>query len=293
MHSPYVRRRRLAAELRKAREAREMTTDDVGRLIYQSRTKITRLENAQVRPDLHDIMDILDALEITDAKRDRIVRLARDAGEKHWWDRFGESMGPRQKLYADLESGADGIRSYNQTGMPAVLQTPEFIDALVELDACQGTLAYRPERMAEAREHRQKRLLADDGPTYDAVLDETMIHRLAVPPPVMAAQLRHLIAMVAAENRITIQVLPNETRIPGGLLPQASFSLYTFPEPGDSPLAVVDTVTTDIVLTKRNELATYTELYERVHKAALSPEASLAFFSRVADRLTDAAGSEA
>ncbi|RSN71286.1 helix-turn-helix domain-containing protein [Actinomadura sp. WAC 06369] len=292
MHSPYVRRRRLAAELRKVREAREMTTDDVGRLIYQSRTKITRLENAQIRPDLHDIMDILDALEVTDAKRDRLVRLARDAGEKHWWDRFGESMGPRQKLYADLEAGADSIRSYNQTGMPAVLQTPEFIDALVELDACQGTLAYRPERMAEAREHRQRRLLSADGPTYDAVLDETMIHRLAVPPPVMAAQLRHLIAMVAAEERITVQVLPSDVRIPGGLLPQASFFLYTFPEPGDSAMAVIDTVTADIVLSKRNEIATYTELYERVRKAALSPDDSLTFFSRVADRLTDAAGSE-
>ncbi|MFV2173137.1 helix-turn-helix transcriptional regulator [Actinomadura sp. LOL_016] len=286
MHSPYVRRRRLAIELRKAREAREMTTDDVGRLIYKSRTKITRLENAQVRPDLHDVMDI------TDAKRDRLVRLARDAGEKHWWDRFGESMGPRQKLYADLESGADGIRSYNQTGMPAVLQTPEFIDALVELDACQGTLAYRPERMVEAREHRQKRLLSPDGPTYDAVLDETMIHRLAVPPQVMAAQLSHLIAMVTTEERITVRVLPNDVRIPGGLLPQASFFLYTFPEPGDSAMAVVDTVTTDIVLAKRNELATYTELYERVRTAALSPEDSLTFLSRVADRLTDAAGSE-
>ncbi|QFG26153.1 helix-turn-helix domain-containing protein [Actinomadura sp. WMMB 499] len=293
MHSPYVRRRRLATELRKVREARELTTDDVGRLIYQSRTKITRLENAQVRPDLHDVMDILDALDVTDAKRDRIIRLARDAGEKHWWDRFGESMGPRQKLYADLESGADGIRSYNQTGMPAVLQTPEFIDALVELDACQGTLAYRPERMAEAREHRQKRLLSPNGPTYDAVLDETMIHRLAVPPPVMAAQLRHLVDMVTTEERITIQVLPSNARIPGGLLPKASFSHYTFPEPGDSAMAVVDTVTTDIVLTKRNEVATYTELYERVSEAALSPEESLTFLSQVADRHFDGAGSEA
>ncbi|WP_262402155.1 DUF5753 domain-containing protein [Actinomadura sp. CNU-125] len=177
--------------------------------------------------------------------------------------------------------------------MPAALQTPEFIEALVELDACQGTLAYRPERMAEAREHRQKRLLSPDGPTYAAVLDETMIHRLAVPPQVMAAQLSRLIDMVTTNEKITIQVLPNNVRIPGGLLPQASFSLYTFPEPGDSALAVVDTVTTDIVLTKRNELATYTELYERVHEAALSPEDSLSFFSRVAARLTDGAGSDA
>lgn len=293
MPSPYVRRRRLAAELRRIREERNMTSDDLAGLVFMSRTKITRLENAQVRPDLIEIMSMLDVLDVTGREHEKLVRLTRDAGEKRWWDRFGDSMGPRQKLYADLESGADSIRSYNQTGMPAVLQTQEYVEALVELDACQGPLAYRPDRMAAARAHRQERLLSADGPTYDAVLDETMIHRLDIPPAINAAQLRHLVDMVRAEARITIQVLPPDITIPGGFLPKASFFLYTFPEPGDPAMAVVDTVTTDLILTKRNELARYTEMYDRIRKAALSPADSLTFLSRVADRLTDAAGSEA
>lgn len=293
MPSPYVRRRRLAAELRKIREERNMTSDDLAARVYMSRTKITRLENAQVRPDLIEIMSMLDVLEVTGREHEKLVRLTRDAGEKRWWDRFGDSMGPRQKLYADLESGADTIRSYNQTAMPAVLQTPEFIEALIELDACQGPLAYRPDRMAEARTLRQARLLAEDGPTYDAVLDETMLHRLAIPPAVKAAQLRRLVDMVTAEVRITIRVLPANIPIPGGFLPKSSFSLYTFSEPGDPPMAVVDTVTTDLILTKRAEMARYVEVFDRLRKAALSPDSSLTFLGRVADRLADAAGSEA
>ncbi|MDL4821171.1 helix-turn-helix domain-containing protein [Actinomadura opuntiae] len=292
MPSPYVRRRRLAAELRKIREERNMTSDDLAGRVYMSRTKITRLENAQVRPDLIEIMSILDVLEVTGREHERIVRLTRDAGEKRWWDRFGDSMGPRQKLYADLESGADTIRSYDQTAMPAALQTAEFIEALIELDACQGPLAYRPERMAEARTLRQARLLAEDGPAYGAVLDETMLHRLAIPPAVKAAQLRRLVDLVEAEERITIQVLSADRPVPGGFLPKSSFSLYTFPEPGDPSMAVIDTVTTDVIMTKRAEIARYVEMYDRLCKAALPPEDSLTFLSRVADRLTDAAGSE-
>ena len=52
MPSPYVRRRRLAAEFRRLRRLREecnMTCEDLARRLYVSRTKITRLENAQVR----------------------------------------------------------------------------------------------------------------------------------------------------------------------------------------------------------------------------------------------------
>ncbi|MEU5883481.1 Scr1 family TA system antitoxin-like transcriptional regulator [Spirillospora sp. NPDC047279] len=81
--------------------------------------------------------------------------------------------------------------------------------------------------------------------------------------------------------------------MPGGFLPKASFSLYTFPEPADPPLAVVDTVTTDLVLTQRRELARYTGLYDRLRDVSLSPANSVAFLGRVAETLTDGAGSRA
>ena len=64
MTSPYIRRRRLAAELRKLREARGLTTDELARLVYQSRTKISKLENAQIRPDVGEIMTMVEALGV-------------------------------------------------------------------------------------------------------------------------------------------------------------------------------------------------------------------------------------
>ncbi|MFG2000971.1 helix-turn-helix domain-containing protein [Spirillospora sp. NPDC048911] len=293
MPSPYVRRRRLAVELRKIREDRDMTADGLARFVYQSRTKITRLETGAVRPDLAEIMDMLERLGVTGSHYDKVVRLARDAAQKGWWDSFGDSMGARQRLYADLESGSDTIRGYNQTGFPAVLQLPDFIKALVELDEHQGPLDYRPERMADARAHRQRRLLQPDGPSYETVLDESVVHRLAVPPLLMANQLRHLVGVITEEPRISIRVLLHNSRVPGGLLPKSSFFLYTFPEPADPTMAVVDTVTTDLVLTDRREVARYTRHYERLQEAALSTADSLGFLSRVADRLTNEAGSGA
>ncbi|WP_245637872.1 helix-turn-helix domain-containing protein [Actinomadura rubrobrunea] len=291
MPSPYVRRRRLAAELRRLREERGLTAEELGQVLFHSRTKITRLENAQVRPNLAEIMDLLERLEVTGPRYDKILRLARDAAAKGWWDRYGASMGPRQRLAADLESNADTIRGYDQSAFPALLQIPEYVDALVELDERQGTLDYRPDRMAHARTQRQQRLLQPGGPTYEAILDESMIHRLAVPPEIKAAQLRHITTLVSSEEHIRVMVLPSDKPIPGGFLPKASFYLYTFPEPGDPPLVVVDTITTDLILTQRNEVKRYTDMYDRLREAALSPDDSIAFLKRVADRLTDQAGS--
>src|SRR5581483_8663152 len=99
MPSPYVRRLRLAAEIRKLRESRDLTIDELARLVYQSRSKIIRLESGTLRADLYDLMNMLDHLEVADPQREKIIRLARDAGEKGWWDRYGNAMGPRQRLY--------------------------------------------------------------------------------------------------------------------------------------------------------------------------------------------------
>jgi len=291
MPSPYVRRRQLAAEIRKLRESRGITTDGLAQLMYYSRTKVSRLENAQGRPDLAEIMNMLEVLEVTGSQYDKVLKLAREAAHKGWWDKYGVSMGPRQKLYADLECSADTVRAYNQTAMPAVLQAPEFIWALVELDECQGKLNYVPERMAEARMRRQRELLREDGPSYEIVLDECVIHRLAVPAQAMIIQLQHMVGVVSAEERISVRVLMHDARIPGGFPAKSSFYLYTFSEPGDSPLAVVDTVTTDLVLTQRGEVARYTRMYNRLRDAALSREDSTAFLERVANRLSQQAGS--
>ncbi|MEU9838581.1 helix-turn-helix transcriptional regulator [Actinomadura sp. NPDC048032] len=291
MPSPYVRRRRLAAEIRELRESRGLTTDALARLVFHSRTKITRLENAQIRPDLAEIMNILDALDITGSQYDRLLKLAREAAQKGWWDRYGMSMGPRQKLAADLEYNASTVRSYDQTAMPGALQCRPFIEALIKLDENQGSLEYQPERMTEAREHRQRELLRADGPFYETVLDECLIHRLAVPPEAMSAQLRYMIKLGSEVDRITIRVLLHDARIPGGFLPKSSFYLYTFAESGDPPMAIVDTVTTDLVVTQRGEVVRYTERYDRLREAALSAEDSISFLDRVANRLADQTGS--
>jgi transcriptional regulator with XRE-family HTH domain len=283
MTSPFVRRRRLATELRTLRERKGMTADRLAKLIHQSRMKISRLENAHGRPDLAEVMKILDLLEVNGDKWQEVVRIARDAAERGWWDSYGEAMGARQRLYADIESGAKTIREYHQTAMPGVLQTPEFTWALVELTQSEGTIDYVPERMAEARLQRQRMILRPDGPAYEIILDEIVIRRLGVSPDVLSAQLRHLADTARSAPNITVLVLPVNARISGALLPKSPFFLYTFADREDPPMAVVDTVTTDLVHTDPGEVVRYTRRYDHLRQACLSPEDSLTLLTEAAN----------
>ncbi|RAY17128.1 XRE family transcriptional regulator [Actinomadura craniellae] len=290
MTSPFVRRRRLGIELRAIREERGLTADQLAKLIHYSRMKISRLETGQVRPDVSEVIKIMDALEITGEQWNRTVRIACDAAERGWWDSFGDAMGARQRMYADIESGAATICEYNQTAIPGVLQLPEFIAALIDLTrASEGNLDFKPEKMTAARLQRQRAILHPDGPVYEIVLDEVVIRRLNVPPEIMAAQLHHMVKTVPEHPGLTVRVLPVDARL-DTVLPRSTFTLYTFPDPDDPPMAAVSTISTDNVHTEPDEVQRYTRRYESLRRAALSSEDSLALMAEVSERTTSRTG---
>ena len=290
MVSPFVRRQRLATVLRELREERGMMADELAKRIHYSRTKISRLENAYGRPDVADVIQILDALDVPDNQWSQIVRLASSAAAKGWWDRYGDAMGPRQRLYADIESGAKTIKEFNLSSIPGVLQTPELTNALVELARTDGPLDFRPDAMAKARRQRLATILRQDGPTYEFIIDEVVTRRLNVAASIMAAQLHHMVEQVSAEPRLAVRVLPVDAYLSNALLPKVTFTLFTFPDPDDPAMAVVDTLTTDLIHTEQREVKRYTQRYNDLAQAALDPHDSLALLTEAANQLTEKVG---
>ncbi|MCO5968927.1 helix-turn-helix domain-containing protein [Actinoallomurus soli] len=287
MSSPFVRRRRLATELRTLREARGLTADQLACRIHQSRMKISKLENAHVRPDLADVMKILDVLGVTGDKWHDIVRIARDAAERGWWDSYGDAMGDRQRLYADIESGAKTIREYQPGAMPGILQTPDYTWALIEHAKAEGPITYIPERLVEARLQRQRTVLRPDGPEYEVILDEVGLRRFTVPPDVMCAQLNHVIRVAETHARVTVRIFPLVTGVASALTPGAQLIVYTFPDPADPTMATVQTVAAEIFHTEPEEVARYLRRYQYVREAALSEVRSLSFLSALASQISD------
>jgi transcriptional regulator with XRE-family HTH domain len=279
--SPYVRRLRLAAELRALRAERGLTHEQLARRIGGNRAHISRLENGH-GVDQADIIKILDALDVQGDRWTQMITIAREASERGWWE-SNKAMGQRQALYANLEAGARTIREFQMTFLPGLLQTPEFTRARVDADTLTGPIDFTAEKTIEARNSRQRMLNRPNGPTYDVVVDEVAIRRAAAPPEVVKAQLYHLAATVNGSPKTTLRVLPVNATIEGHVVPRSAFSIYTFPDPGDPTVVAVDTVTDDIVLTNPDDVKRYDELYGRLHGAALSRSDSLNFLLGMAN----------
>jgi transcriptional regulator with XRE-family HTH domain len=280
MISPYVRRLRLAAELRSLRDELGMTHTELAKRTGDSRAQISRLENGH-NVDQGIVIRILDALGVTGERWTTIVTIAREAGERGWWE-GNKAMGARQALYADLEAGAATIREFQMVFIPGLLQIPEFAQARGGLDALVGPVDFDAEEAVAARKVRQRVLQRPQGPHYEAIIDELAIRRAAVPPEVLKAQLYHLTARANGDADTTIRLLPIDARVAGFCVPRGAFSIYDFPDPLDPRVVAVDTITDDLVLTDDLEVKRYENLYDRLRDAALPPEESLDSFLDIA-----------
>jgi transcriptional regulator with XRE-family HTH domain len=285
MISPYVRRLRLAAELRALRTDAGLTHEQLAKRIGQSRAQISRLENGHV-VDQADIIQILDTLGVDGDRWTQIITIAREAGERGWWE-SNKAMGERQALFANLEAGAETIREFQMTFIPGLLQTPEFTRARVEADRLTGAVGYKPGKAVEARMGRQRMLRRPGGPVYEAVIDEVAVRRLAAPTEVVKKQLYQLAATVNGNPKITVQVLPVQAVIDSYSVPRSAFSLYSFADPGDPSVVAVDTVTDDLVLTDVDAVRRYEELYGRLREAAMPMQDSLEFLIQAANTLPE------
>ncbi|MFD0856939.1 helix-turn-helix domain-containing protein [Actinomadura adrarensis] len=284
MLSPYVRRKRLGAELKVLRSAAGITLDQLAARVDPSRQQISRYELGQIAPDLDDIMQILEVLGIEGRRWNELMTIAREAAERGWWESSSKVMGERQALFANLEAGAATICEYQQTVIPGLLQTPEFTAAGIESSSRPLTSGLTFDGILKGRAGRQRMLRRQGGPTYRAVIDEYAIRRRSAPPDVLRAQLLHLVGTIDKGGSITIQVLPIEAEI-GGQLPLSSFSIYTYPDPNDPVVVGIDASVTDVVFIDPEHAERYAATFETLRKAALPVADSREFLSRAVDRL--------
>jgi transcriptional regulator with XRE-family HTH domain len=285
MISPHVRRLRLATELRTLRDAAGVTHDQLAKKIGESRPQISRLENGHVAPDQDLVIRILDALGVEGPVWHQIVAIAQDAATRGWWE-SKKTMGEHQALYANLEAGAATIREYQQNFIPGLLQTSEFTQSRLDAAWNGHYGSATASGIVDGRANRQRMLRRPDGPTYEVILDEVAVRRPSAPAEILRGQLRYM-AEAAQAGQATVRVLPANALIEGFSLPDSSFSIYSYPDPGDPRVAAVEMATTDLVITDQDQTVRYVELYDRLSRAALQPEDSITYLIKAAKTLPD------
>ncbi|MGR6321014.1 helix-turn-helix transcriptional regulator [Micromonospora soli] len=271
--SPVVRRARLGAELRRLRHRESLTLEQVcDRLGWASTSKLSRIELGQSRPDLADVLDLLDVYQVPPGQRDGLIVIARDAATGRGWSKALGEMGERQRAYAELEAGAARIVEYQAAVVPGLLQTPEYARLRVAAGAllCDGVDV---EADVRARAVRQELFGRPDPPHYTALLDERVCDPGGTPADVWHDQLRHLVAL-AERPQVTVRLLPRDAAPHGGVHPLTAFSYYAYPDPADPRTVLVETLTTDLRLAGPADIDRYERLIDWLLAAALPADAS-------------------
>jgi Domain of unknown function (DUF5753)/Helix-turn-helix domain len=275
-----VRRMLVGAQLRRLRTERGISREQASKAIRGSEWKIHRLENGQVSFKERDVVDLLTLYGVTDPDRvAALVALASDANTPSWWSVYSDLLPPWVRIYIDLESAASLIRTYEGYFVPGLLQTEDYMRAVIAGGHLGGTAA-DVERRVALRQGRQALLERTDGFMLWAVVEETALRRPVGGPKVVRAQLERLIEATALPT-VTLQILPSDTSAHAAM--GGAFSILRFPEPDLPDVVYVEQLTTALYLDKRSDVDAYLAAMHRVGVLSSPPEHTVELLSRILD----------
>jgi transcriptional regulator with XRE-family HTH domain len=281
VHSPTVRRRELGALLRALRNEKGLTVEQVAERLLCSPSKVSRMETGHGIATPRDIRDLCDLYDVTDqAERDRMMQLAREGKQQGWWQSYELTYA----TYVGLEAEAVAIRDYQSSVVPGLLQTADYARAGHQA-AMPRLSPDRIEMQIEAKLTRQNLLIQPHPPSFEAVLDEATLHRVAGGPEVMAAQLARLIEAARLPN-VTIQVIPFAVGSHPGL--ESNFNILELPLPTPS-VVFVEGLVGSVYLERADDLERYRKIFERLQNMALSPKDTVGAIAKIRTQLKEMA----
>jgi transcriptional regulator with XRE-family HTH domain len=275
VRSPTVRRRELGTLLRALRTAKGLTVEQAAQQLMVSPSKLSRMETGHGVATLRDIRDLCALYGVTDqADRDRLMSLAREGRQTGWWQSYDLDT---FATYVGLEAEAVGIRYYQSTIVPGLLQTPRYARAMYEA----GVPEFTQERINEHIEVRlmRQRLLVQEPPIrLEVVLDEAVLHRLVGGPAVMSEQLDRLAALSGQPN-VTMQVIPYAVGAHPAM--DSTFNILEFTGSVAS-VVYVEGLVGWIFLERPPDIQRYQRVFDHLCKIALSPKESIKLMTGVA-----------
>jgi transcriptional regulator with XRE-family HTH domain len=277
---PTLRRRRLAAELKKCREDAGYTQEQVSRHFEWHSAKVTRIENARVPVTPRDVNDLLTLYRVDDSEyRDALMTLARLARQRGWWTDYKDVMRPGN--FVGMEADASSAKVWEPIVLPGLLQSEDYMRALIGSGRSHDPQAAN-DRRVELRKTRQKRLSGPSPLELWAIVDESVVRRHVGGPQVMAGQWRRLIEAAQLPN-VTLQVLPfdaGEHAFLGG-----SVALLEFPDVAHLDVVYLEGLAGDYYEEQPAEVKRYRLEFERLSTRALTPEESTGMVQSLLDAL--------
>jgi transcriptional regulator with XRE-family HTH domain len=216
---PLGPRRNIAAVLSKLREDSGKNLNEVAEVLMISTSKLSRLENAQGKPQPRDIKDAIQyyGIEGTALAGD-LRRWVAAAQRQGWWTDFDDEVlgsplgGLGLDAHLGYEADAKVERIYTLPFVPALLQTREYAEAIFR------DMEHRTEdeigQLLDVRARRQQALSSREGLAplrLIAVTHESSLRQAVGSPEILRNQLDALVERSKGPN-VSLHVLRFDAR---------------------------------------------------------------------------------
>ncbi|GGJ32793.1 helix-turn-helix domain-containing protein [Streptomyces brasiliensis] len=260
----------LGKRLQELREAAGLGRDEAARVLRVASATVRRMEMAEVALKIPYVQVLLTTYGVPDEEAEAFVRLAEEANQPGWWQRFHDVLPDWFSLYVSLEGAARIIRSYEPHFLPGLLQTEPYARAVMEAGTIGQMDPALVERHVSLRMERQRLLERDDPPHLWVITDETALLRpVSGRAEVMRDQLDKLLEY-AERDRITLQIAEfADGPHPGTYAP---FTLFRFAEPELPDMVFTEYLTGALYLDSRKEVSTHLEVLDHMTAQAASAQ---------------------
>jgi transcriptional regulator with XRE-family HTH domain len=272
---PTARQLRLATELRRLREAADLSSREAAALLGVSPAQITHIESALAGVSEQRLRRLASHYACTDVEFvDALVAMATDR-TRGWWEEYRGLLPTSFLDLAELEHHAAFLRDVSILYVPGRLQTEDYARAVFGSRLPELTDEELDLRVAH-RTARQQVVIPHEVVIHEAALRIRVSDRATT-----KAQLRRLIELSEADH-VTLRVVPFDL---DGFAKASSTMTYA-----GGPLPKLDTVVRDaphgsVLIDSEAQLNTYRTSFRRVEAASLEPDRSRGFIHKLEKEL--------
>ncbi|NNH71880.1 transcriptional regulator [Nocardia uniformis] len=228
---------------------------------------------------------LMELLEFEPDEQRELCALRTAARQRGWWSGYSALFDDGQMRFYGMEDGARSIRSVEGGVIPGLLQTEDYIRALM------SSIVYtaRPTEVNQrvrARLERQRRLDGPDALQLSVIIGQAALMQEVGGPEVQRNQLRHLGEMVEKyDDNLDLRVIPFNARDSIAGLNVATFHLLDFESTRLPTVGWLDTAIYGELTEDRAKVEALDYLYRQLFTISLGREESLMLIDEIASRI--------
>jgi transcriptional regulator with XRE-family HTH domain len=283
---PLAPRRAIAEAIKDLREKSGKSLQDVADDLLISKSKLSRLENAQGRPLPRDVRDLITYYGLeAQPLAGRLRRWVRDAQRSGWWTDFDVLLATSGlEAHVAYETDATVERIYTLPFVPALLQTEDYAAAIFR--DMEGRSPDEVAQLVEYRLRRQEVLSAREGlPPLQliAVTHESALRQAVGSPRIMREQLEALAGRRSDPN-VRLHVLPFSAKPVFSMT--CMYAYFEYEDLGQD-LVNIETHAGFYNIDDSEQVANYMDAHRSLVAASLSEDDTRDFIASIRDEWHD------